>query len=175
MPEHYQAMILLASWCALRFGELTELRRADLVLDPDAGKGVIRVERGVVHLDDGFHVDTPKSDAGIRDVAIPPHLVPVTQEHLARHVGAESDALLFPAKHGKHLAGSTLYGRFNAARTKAGRRDLRFHDLRHTSATLAALSGATIADLMVRLGHSTAAAALRYQHAVALSKIALGE
>ena len=48
MPERYQAMILLASWCALRFGELTELRRADVVLDPDKGMGTIRVERAVV-------------------------------------------------------------------------------------------------------------------------------
>jgi len=33
MPEHQQALILLAAWCALRFGELTELRRRDVVLD----------------------------------------------------------------------------------------------------------------------------------------------
>jgi integrase len=39
------------------------------------------------------------------------------------------------------------------------------HDLRHTGATLAAQTGATLAELMGRLGHSTPAAALRYQHA----------
>ena len=87
MPEPYQALILLASWCALRFGELTELRRGDVVLDPDAGKGVIRIERAVVRVGDGFEVTTPKSDAGTRDVAIPPHLVGVIAEHLAKHVG----------------------------------------------------------------------------------------
>ena len=70
-------MILLASWCALRFGELTELRRPDVVLDPDKGKGTIRVERAVVRVGDGFAVTTPKSDAGRRDVAVPPHLVTV--------------------------------------------------------------------------------------------------
>jgi integrase len=32
MPEPYRLMILLASWCAVRFGELTELRRGDLDL-----------------------------------------------------------------------------------------------------------------------------------------------
>ena len=41
----------------------------------------------------------------------------------------------------------------------------RFHDLRHTGAVLAASTGATLAELMARLGHSTAGAALRYQHA----------
>jgi integrase len=45
MPERYQAMVLLASWCALRFGELTELRRHDV----DIEDGLIRVRRGVVH------------------------------------------------------------------------------------------------------------------------------
>ena len=47
----------------------------------------------------------------------------------------------------------------------AGRPDLRFHDLRHTGATLAAATGATMAELMRRLGHSTPGAAMRYQHA----------
>ena len=51
------------------------------------------------------------------------------------------------------------------ARAAAGRSDLRFHDLRHSGAVLAAQSGATLAELMDRLGHSTPQAALRYQHA----------
>ncbi|WP_228488971.1 hypothetical protein [Raineyella fluvialis] len=42
---------------------------------------------------------------------------------------------------------------------------MRWHDLRHTGAVLAASTGATLAELMARLGHSTAGAALRYQHA----------
>ena len=46
------------------------------------------------------------------------------------------------------------------------RPDLHFHDLRHTGATLAAATGATLADLMARIGHSTPAMALRYQYAV---------
>jgi integrase len=75
------------------------------------------------------------------------------------------DGLLFPAAHGEQLAPSTLYRVFYPAREKAGREDLRFHDLRHTGAVLAASTGATLAELMARLGHSTPGAALRYQHA----------
>ncbi len=51
------------------------------------------------------------------------------------------------------------------ARIAAGRPDLRVHDLRHTGAVLAAQSGATLAELMARIGHSTPQAAMRYQHA----------
>ena len=48
----------------------------------------------------------------------------------------------------------------------AGVPGLRFHDLRHTGATVAAVSGALLKALMQRMGHSTVAAALRDQHAV---------
>ena len=161
MPAQLQPMILLASWCALRFGELTELRRMDL----DMSDEVIRVRRGVVRVNGGsFQVTTPKSDAGVRDVAVPPHLLPALEDHLSKHVGGARDALLFPAKSGNHLAPATLNRHFYKARDKAQRPDLRFHDLRHSGAVLAAATGATLAEFMGRLGHSTPAAALRYQH-----------
>lgn len=164
MPTQYQAMVTLAAWCAMRFGELTELRRRDVDIDIEAGRGVIHVERGVVRVGGSFVVGPPKSDAGRRDVAIPPHLLGTVQEHLACHVGHQPDALLFPAAHGGHLAPSTLGRYFDAARTVAGRPDCRFHDLRHTGAVLAAGTGASLAELMGRLGHGTPQAALRYQH-----------
>jgi integrase len=55
---------------------------------------------------------------------------------------------------------------FWPARQAAGRPDPALHDLRRTGATLAAATGATHADLVARIGHSTPAMALRYQHAV---------
>ena len=51
------------------------------------------------------------------------------------------------------------------ATRKAGIEGLRFHDLRHTGATLAAATGASTKELMARLGHASPQAALRYQHA----------
>ena len=79
-------------------------RRVDVDIDMDAGRGVIRVERAVVRTADGFVVGPPKSEAGRRSVAIPPHLLEAVQGHLAAHVGPDDDALLFPAHHGGHLA-----------------------------------------------------------------------
>uniref|UniRef100_UPI001915E329 tyrosine-type recombinase/integrase n=1 Tax=Mycobacterium intracellulare TaxID=1767 RepID=UPI001915E329 len=73
--------------------------------------------------------------------------------------------LLFPAAHGGYLAPATLYRQFYKARAAADRDDLRWHDLRHSGAVFAAHAGATLAELMARLGHSTQAAAMRYQHA----------
>jgi len=162
MPERLRPMVLLAAWCGLRFGELTELRRGDV----DMTTGVVHVRRGVVRVGPEYVVGTPKSAAGRRSVAMPDHVAGAVVAHLASpHVGPGDDALLFPAVHGGHMAPSTLYGPFYAARKKAKRPDLRFHDLRHTGATLAAATGATLADVMARLGHSTPGAAMRYQHA----------
>ena len=161
MPERYGAMILLASWCALRLGELTELRRKDI----DLSQEVIQISRAVVRVGNEFRVTTPKSEAGIRDVAIPPHLIRAIEDHLAKHVGERPDSLLFPAQRGGHMHPATLYWQYCQAREAAARPDLRFHDLRHSGAVLAAATGATLAELMARLGHSSPAAAMRYQHA----------
>ena len=120
-------------------------------------------------MDGEFIIGPPKSDAGSRDVAIPPHLVPIVKDHLRDHVASSRDALLFPAAAdtNAHMAPSTLYKIYYPARKAAGREDLRWHDLRHTGAVLAAQTGATLAELMGRLGHSTPGAAMRYQHAAA--------
>jgi len=48
---------------------------------------------------------------------------------------------------------------------KVGLVDFRFHDLRHTHNTLAAMTGASTRELMARVGHSSPRAALIYQHA----------
>jgi integrase len=160
MPEKYRLMVLLAAWCALRFGELTELRRKDI----DLKNGVIHIRRGVTWVDSKPVIGKPKSDAGERDVAIPPHLLPAIKQHIEQHAQWGKDGLLFPSPQGVSLTTSTLYASYWPARKKAGLPSLRFHDLRHTGAVLAASTGATLAELMGRLGHSTPGAALRYQH-----------
>ncbi|OLT46940.1 hypothetical protein BJF85_00250 [Saccharomonospora sp. CUA-673] len=162
IPARYKVMVMLAAWCALRFGELSELRRSDV----DVTNGVLYVRRGVVSTKTGMKVKDPKSDAGKRPVNIPPHLLPMVKDHLRDNVAGRSD-LLFPSAGdpAKHMQGSALYKVWSRARKAASREDLRFHDLRHTGAVLAASTGATLAELMARLGHSTPGAAMRYQHA----------
>ena len=163
MPRRLRLMVLLAAWCAMRYGELAELRRSDI----DARRGVVRVHRAVGFVAGVAVVGTPKSDAGIRDVTIPPHLLPAVREHLTAMPMTGKDALLFPSATDptKHLQSARLHTPFAKARAAAGRPDLRFHDLRHTGAVYATMAGASLAEVMARLGHSTAAAAMRYQHA----------
>jgi integrase len=62
-----------------------------------------------------------------------------------------------------HSGWAVPYG--DEAATAAGATELHFHDLRHVSGTLAAATGASLKELMTRLGHSNTRAALIYQHA----------
>lgn len=160
MPERYRAMVSLAAYCAVRFGELTELRRKDLDLEGE----VLHIRRAVTKVKGEFVIGPPKSKAGVRDVAIPPHMVEELKGHLRKFVPLDPEALVFPARQGGHMAESSLTTVFYPAREKAGREDLRWHDLRHTGATLAGAMGATVAELKARLGHSTTQAAMTYQH-----------
>jgi len=162
MPARLQLAVTCASWCAMRLGETLELRRRDVDLEG----GIIRIRRAVVRVGGQFIATTPKSAAGSRDVHVPGHLVEQFRNHLILHTELGDDALLFPsgADSSRYLQAKALYVDFHRARAEIGRDDLRWHDLRHSGAVLAATAGATIVELQDRLGHSTPSAAMRYQH-----------
>lgn len=163
MPPPLRMLVLLACWCSLRFGEVTELRRGDVDLE----HGVLRIRRAVVTTPTaGSVVKEPKSRAGIRDVVIPPHILDALAAHLDEHTQPGKVALLFASDNGGHLANSSMHWVYRPACKAAGRSDLSFHDLRHTGQTLAAASGANLRELMNRAGQSSPGAALRYLHAV---------
>jgi integrase len=163
IPERFHLMIMLAAWCAMRSGELTELRVKDL----DLKRGHVNIDRAVTVVGSEFIEGDPKSDAGTRGVSIPPHIMPLVRQHLNDHVNQfDQEALLFPANGGGHLGHGNFWAIWDKARKAAGRPDLRLHDLRHTGLTLYALEGATVAELMARAGHTTPKMAMRYQHIV---------
>jgi integrase len=160
MPAALAASVVLAAWCGLRWGETSELRRHDVGADA----AVLRVRRAVTYRAGEFHAGAPKTAAGVRDVAIPPHIRPILKAHLKNHVGRGAGSLLFPDEDGTHLRPDRYRPHWEKARAAIGKPSLRVHDLRHAGAVLAAQSGATTAELMYRLGHTTPAMALRYQH-----------
>lgn len=169
ITPRFKAAVLIAAWAGCRYGELTELRRKDLDIVRDGREVVsivVNVERAVTHTTGvGFVVGGTKSAAGVRSIALPPHIFPVVLDHLKLYTADFPSSLLFPASDGvTHLAQSTFTKHFYPARKAAKRTDLPFHALRHFGATRFALTGATLAEIQSRLGHSTVTAAMRYQH-----------
>ena len=73
--------------------------------------------------------------------------------------------LVFIGPQGGRLRRSTFRRTWTKARESVGLPDLHFHDLRHTGNTMTAGQGASLRELMERMGHSSARAALIYQHA----------
>jgi integrase len=162
ITPRYRAAVLLAAWCGLRRGEVLGLRPADV----DLVAGTVTVRRNRVELLENnraaFDAE-PKTDAGRRTVVIPPHVMPVLAEHVATWAGPDR---VFVGRDGRPMRGDAIRQAFDRARRKAGMPSFRFHDLRHTGQTLAAATGATVKDLMRRLGHASPVASYRYLHAV---------
>jgi integrase len=166
VPARFRAMILLATFASLRFGEVTALERRDI----DLGAGTVRVRRTFVEVrGDGLVAGPPKSKAGLRTVSVPPTVVEAMREHLEEYVEDDPSAPVFTGPKG----GVIWRGNFRklTAWTKTvadlGFAGLHFHDLRHTGNTLAARSGVSTRDLMARMGHDSVRAAIIYQHATA--------
>ncbi|WP_425462380.1 tyrosine-type recombinase/integrase [Myceligenerans xiligouense] len=87
-------------------------------------------------------------------------------KHLDQFTGPSPQALVFTTSTGRPLRASQRTQMFSRAKARAGMpAEIRWHDLRHLAATRAAEAGATLAELMKRIGHSTVAAAMVYQHA----------
>ncbi|MCV7223628.1 tyrosine-type recombinase/integrase [Mycolicibacterium elephantis] len=161
MPDDLRLTVVLAGWCGLRKGEIFALRRCDVAVDGS----MVRVERAVTYRDGRYEVGPTKTPESRRAVAVPPHVRPAVVEHLQRHVADADDALLFTEPSTGSFAGEKRFrSAWEAARDAIGKPQLHFHDLRHCAGVLYAQTGATLRELMARLGHTSPNTAMRYQH-----------
>ena len=162
IEARFRAMVLVAAFTSLRLGELLALTRRSV----DLKEGTITVVAQLQELSKGGHYrGLPKSEAGRRTVALPDVLLPTLESHLDTWVSREPDSLIFGGLNGGPLRRATFYKAWHKAVAQVDLPDFRFHDLRHTGNTLSAATGASTKELMARMGHSSARAALIYQHA----------
>ena len=173
VPEKYRVAVPVAAWCGLRFGELIELRRKDVHTEGD--RLTLRVRRAATTVDNRLVVGNPKTDAGVRDVTVPPHVAEMLREHMTKHTGRGPEAFVFTTTRGRRLSTTAFTKSVKAGFAAVGKPDMRVHDLRHVGATLAAQAGATTKELMSRLGHTTPAMAMRYQIAAQERDVKIAE
>lgn len=176
IPARWRALVLLATFTQMRFGELAGLTRDRL----DLGHCEIRITEALVQPDEGgLIVEPPKSRAGKRALSFPAELVPELRTHLDRYAEPGRRGLVFVSPKGGKLRRSNFNKIWSRACARAGVPGAHFHDLRHTGGTLSATTGATTKELMARLGHSSPRAAMIYQHATRdrdkLIAVALGK
>lgn len=160
--DRWRALVLLATFCGLRFGELAALTRDRL----DLRHATVTITEDLDELGGRLQPGDVKSAASRRSVAIPAAIVPDLEHHLAMYAQSGRDALVFVGPLGGPLRrGNFRRSVWQPATQLVGVPQLRFHDLRHTGNTLAAATGASTRELMARMGHASSRAALIYQHA----------
>jgi integrase len=162
MDRRFRCLILLAALGSLRWGELAGLQRRHV----DLVNGVLLVRQASVELPTGeLVISPPKTAAGRRTVYLPEVLLHDLRLHFEIFVKPEPDAYVFTGAKGAQLRRSTFQRHWRKGTSSAGLTGkLHFHDLRHTGNTWAAESGATLRELMDRMGHASTRAALIYIH-----------
>jgi len=159
IAERHRALVLLAAYGGLRFGELTGLKidRVDFL------RSRLTVQDSIVEVGGHLHRGPTKTGPA-RMVTLPRFLT----EALAAHVAAfpSEDGLMFTGREGGPIRRTAFMARhFRPSVAKAGLAPLRFHDLRHTAAALAIQSGAHPKAIAERLGHASITTTLnQYGH-----------
>jgi integrase len=162
IEPRFRALVLLAVYGGLRFGELAGLRRGRV----DVLRGRVMVAETLVEANGHLIFGPPKTKRSRRTVPLPRRIVAELERHLSTYVGPSADALFFTGLKDALLrrAGFRRCYWLPAVAT-AGLETIRLHDLRHTFVALWIRAGANPKEVSVRAGHSSVAFTLdRYGH-----------
>jgi integrase len=161
IQPRYRLAVLLATFASLRFGEIMGLQRRHLLVE----NGQVRIAQAAIQPNSGRTFDGDPKARSNRTLTLPGFLTGEIEHHLRTYVGRSPNAYVFLGPKGGRPTRSNFHRIWHKARVKVGVPDLHLHDLRHTGNTLAAETGATLRDLMNRMGHRSTRAALIYLHA----------
>jgi integrase len=159
--EHWlEGVLTLALATGMREGELLGLRWSDV----DVEKGVLRVARTVTYITGyGFVEGEPKTAKSKRKIMLPPFVIDTLKRHRVKQLEKRLAVgtawidrdLVFPDEDGDFVIGETLVRRFHKLLREIGLPRIRFHDLRHSAATLLLSMGVPAKVVQELLGHST--------------------
>ncbi len=147
-PEYYP-LFATAIFTGARQGELIGLQWGDIDFD----RALIFIRRT---FDQKHGYGPPKSAMGRRTINMTQELISILKEHKAEQAFAQSDGLVFPNRAGNPISCQNMVTReFYPALDRAGLRRVRFHDLRHTFASLLVHLGASPKYIQAQLGHGS--------------------
>lgn len=166
IDARYKALVVVAAAGGLRYGECLALTTDDITIERDDA-GEVDCVRLVV--DDAVvegsgiprESGSVKSEASVRGISIFGRDAQIIAHHVA---GLPPGALLWTDTQGRYVSQSSVNNAWWKARKEVGCTDVTFHSLRHYQGTRYARTGATLAEIMARLGHGSVKAAMRYQH-----------
>jgi integrase len=162
VEPRFKAMVLVAVFGGLRFGEICALRRSNI----DTDRNTIRVNQTLVDAKGAVAFGPPKTKTSVRTVTIPRSIMAELVEHMDKYTGHEPESLVFTGKRGVVVRRHWFYRHYwTPSVTAAGLAGLRFHDLRHTFVALWIHAGRNAKEVSKAAGHSTVAFTLdRYGH-----------
>ena len=144
----YELIFLLSLYCGFRQGEVLGIHYEDVSIT----KGTIRVEHTVQPLKGGLVIGQPKTESSRRTVTVPKDVLVLLQKHI--YSLNKDQGLIFTSNAGNPISASNVIKEFKKILEVAGLPQIRFHDLRHVSASLLLLAGVDIKTIQKRLGHS---------------------
>ena len=169
----YRAAVLLALLCGLRLGEVGELKLSDV----DWEHGTIDISRALKYAPQaGNFSGDPKTESSERNIALPVGMMVVLhetreyQEECWRTVPHlwQGEGWIVHGWDGRQLHHDTPSKWFRKFADAHGFEGVRFHDLRHTHASILLANNMDVVAVANRMGHSDASTTLRiYAHAFA--------
>jgi integrase len=155
-------------------GELLGLKWSDL----DWKKGILRVHRQLQRINNqGLIFSQPKTKTGNRSIQLGEQTLQILRTHLEKQRLEQAiakqdwrdEGLIFTTPIGTPTEPRNLIRDYKRALKKAGLREIRFHDLRHTAASLMLNNGVPILVVSKILGHSKASTTLDiYGHLISV-------
>jgi integrase len=169
--DRLEALYSVALALGLRQGEALGLRWHDI----DLNVGVLRVQHQLQRIDTKLTLVEPKTERSRRTLVLPASIAAGLREHEKRQLAEKlwagskwvENGLVFTNLVGGPLQARKVIRDFHKALDKAGLRSIRFHDLRHSCATLLLVQGVSPRVVMDILGHSEIAMTMdTYSHVI---------